>query len=70
MPELTIQNVLIFAVAVAFVAVFSWLDKKVGGLSFPFCFINRPSMRTRFYIQERKKRKQRKHQNRDTDTLS
>jgi len=58
--NITISDVVMFAVALAFAFFLSWIDKKAGGLKFPFFFINRPSMRTRFYLQERKKRRHQK----------
>jgi hypothetical protein len=60
---MTTGDVIALGIIGAVVFVLGWARDKFRIGRFPFFFANRPSMRTRFYLEERKKRKQKKHRN-------
>lgn len=57
-----IEDVIVLTVAAVFVFALRWARDKLRIGRFPFFFINRPSMRTRFYLQERKERERKRRQ--------
>jgi hypothetical protein len=62
---MTLENVLVVAFFVALLYIFPSLGKAVDWLRHPFS--NRPSMRTRFYLQERKERERKRGQRKNSN---